>query len=154
MARARGLMTALAMMNLQMTRGGFSSHGGATRMFLRVGCDGSARLKLRRSFVSSRNLLTATAVTDDEASATTETPQLLMAEGLFAVDKPLDWTSNDVVGYLRGILERNARDRGCVVNKRRGRGGGIKVGHGGTLDPLATGVLVIGVGKGTKLLQK
>jgi TruB family pseudouridylate synthase (N terminal domain) len=140
------------MMNLQMARGGFSNHGGATRMFLRVGCDGSARLMLR-SFLS-RNLLTATAVSDDEAPAAIETPPLLMAEGLFAVDKPLDWTSNDVVGYLRGILERNARDRGCAVNKRRGRGGGIKVGHGGTLDPLATGVLVIGVGRGTKLLQK
>lgn len=38
---------------------------------------------------------------------------LLLAEGLFAVAKPLEWTSNDVVSYIRGILERDARNRGA-----------------------------------------
>jgi tRNA pseudouridine55 synthase len=87
-----------------------------------------------------------------------ETPpvQIHLAEGLFAAYKPLDWTSQDVVAYIRGMLERDARSRGAELAKRRSRKSKkkITVGHGGTLDPLATGVLVIGVGKGTKSLQK
>jgi tRNA pseudouridine55 synthase len=51
------------------------------------------------------------------------------------VDKPAGWTSHDVVAKSRGLL------------------GTRKVGHAGTLDPDATGVLVLGVGKGTKLLR-
>ncbi|MEU5878378.1 tRNA pseudouridine(55) synthase TruB [Spirillospora sp. NPDC047279] len=54
--------------------------------------------------------------------------------GLVIVDKPADWTSHDVVGKLR----RLARTR--------------RVGHAGTLDPMATGVLVVGVEKATRLL--
>ena len=55
-------------------------------------------------------------------------------DGLIIVDKPAGWTSHDVVGRMR----RLARTR--------------KVGHAGTLDPMATGVLVLGVGRATKLL--
>ncbi|WP_033344708.1 tRNA pseudouridine(55) synthase TruB [Catenuloplanes japonicus] len=55
-------------------------------------------------------------------------------EGLVVVDKPGGMTSHDVVARMR----RLAKTR--------------RVGHGGTLDPMATGVLVIGVGRGTKLL--
>jgi len=55
-------------------------------------------------------------------------------DGLVVVDKPQDWTSHDVVGRTR----RLARTR--------------KVGHAGTLDPMATGVLVLGIGKATRLL--
>ena len=54
--------------------------------------------------------------------------------GLVVVDKPTGLTSHDVVARLRRIL------------------GTRKVGHAGTLDPMATGVLVCGVGRGTKLL--
>lgn len=61
-------------------------------------------------------------------------PSLPVPEGLAVVDKPRDWTSHDVVGRLRRLC------------------GTKKVGHAGTLDPMATGVLVIGVGRGTKLL--
>jgi tRNA U55 pseudouridine synthase TruB len=80
-------------------------------------------------------------------------------EGIFAVYKPIDWTSNDVVSYLRGILERDARERGAKHAKVGSRGRSnkletVKVGHGGTLDPLATGVLVIGVGSGTKQMSR
>ena len=57
-----------------------------------------------------------------------------MTSGLVVVDKPADWTSHDVVGKLR----RLAKTR--------------RVGHAGTLDPMATGVLVIGVEKATRLL--
>jgi tRNA pseudouridine55 synthase len=58
-----------------------------------------------------------------------------MTDGVLIVDKPQGPTSHDVVGRLRRILRTRA------------------VGHAGTLDPLATGVLVIGVNEGTKLLQ-
>jgi tRNA pseudouridine55 synthase len=56
------------------------------------------------------------------------------APGLVIVDKPAGLTSHDVVARLRRILHTR------------------KVGHAGTLDPMATGVLVCGVGRGTKLL--
>lgn len=55
-------------------------------------------------------------------------------DGLLVVDKPTGWTSHDVVGRVR----RLARTR--------------KVGHAGTLDPMATGVLVLGIGRATRLL--
>ncbi len=57
------------------------------------------------------------------------------ATGVLVVDKPSGCTSHDVVDQVRRKL------------------GTRKVGHAGTLDPDATGVLVLGVGKGTKLLQ-
>lgn len=55
-------------------------------------------------------------------------------DGLLVVDKPSDWTSHDVVARARRL---------CATRK---------VGHAGTLDPMATGVLVLGVGRATKLL--
>lgn len=60
-----------------------------------------------------------------------------MAEphGLAVVDKAAGWTSHDVVAKARGIL------------------GTRRVGHSGTLDPDATGVLLLGVGKATRLLR-
>ncbi len=54
--------------------------------------------------------------------------------GLVVVDKPAGWTSHDVVARARGLA------------------GTRKVGHAGTLDPMATGVLVLGVGSATRLL--
>ena len=56
-------------------------------------------------------------------------------DGFIIVNKPQGFTSHDVCGKLRGVLKTK------------------KVGHSGTLDPLATGVLVVGVGKATKLLN-
>jgi tRNA pseudouridine55 synthase len=56
------------------------------------------------------------------------------ADGLVVVDKPAGFTSHDVVAVVRGI----ARTR--------------RVGHAGTLDPMATGVLVLGLGRATRLL--
>ena len=58
-----------------------------------------------------------------------------MTDGVVAVDKPAGWTSHDVVAKSRGLL------------------GTKKVGHAGTLDPSATGVLVLGVGRATRLLR-
>jgi tRNA pseudouridine55 synthase len=57
-----------------------------------------------------------------------------MNAGLVIVDKPAGWTSHDVVGKLRRLA------------------GTRRVGHAGTLDPMATGVLVIGIEKATRLL--
>jgi tRNA pseudouridine55 synthase len=56
-------------------------------------------------------------------------------DGLAVVDKAAGWTSHDVVAKARGLL------------------GTRKVGHSGTLDPDATGVLLLGVGKVTRLLK-
>ncbi len=58
-----------------------------------------------------------------------------MPSALVLIDKQQGWTSHDVVAKLRGIL------------------GTRKIGHAGTLDPMATGLLVLGVEGGTKLLQ-
>jgi tRNA pseudouridine55 synthase len=55
-------------------------------------------------------------------------------DGLLIVDKPAGWTSHDVVARARRLC------------------GTRKVGHAGTLDPMATGVLVLGVNRATKLL--
>jgi tRNA pseudouridine55 synthase len=54
--------------------------------------------------------------------------------GILIVDKPADWTSHDVVARVRRLA------------------GTRKVGHAGTLDPMATGVLVLGLGPSTRLL--
>lgn len=58
------------------------------------------------------------------------------------IDKDKDWTSFDVVNKIRSTLKYH-------FNIKK-----IKVGHAGTLDPLATGLLIIGTGKKTKELQK
>ncbi|MBO5837598.1 MAG: tRNA pseudouridine(55) synthase TruB [Oscillospiraceae bacterium] len=52
--------------------------------------------------------------------------------GIVIVDKPADWTSQDVVSKLRGVLHTK------------------RIGHGGTLDPMATGVLPVFVGRATR----
>jgi len=62
------------------------------------------------------------------------------AGAVIVVDKPLRWTSFDVVNKIRSSLRK--------------RCGKIKVGHAGTLDPLATGVVVVCVGKETKAIER
>ena len=57
-----------------------------------------------------------------------------MASGLVLIDKPQGFTSHDVVAKMRGIA------------------GTRRVGHAGTLDPMATGLLLLGINAGTKLL--
>lgn len=73
----------------------------------------------------------------------------MLPSGVLVVQKPPGWTSFGVVGKLRWTLENHFRAAGHTF-KRRSR---LKVGHGGTLDPLATGLLVIGVGDGCRQLQ-
>lgn len=59
-------------------------------------------------------------------------------DGVILVDKPIGWTSFDVVAKIRGNLRR------ITGNKK------IKVGHAGTLDPMATGLLIVLAGNMTK----
>jgi len=69
--------------------------------------------------------------------------------GIVCVDKPVGWTSSDVVVRVRRTLEQHWRKRGVKLSRR----GGVKVGHGGTLDPLASGILVLGIGDGCKYMK-
>lgn len=55
--------------------------------------------------------------------------------GIVIIDKPADWTSQDVVSKLRGVLHTK------------------RIGHGGTLDPMATGVLPVFVGRATRAVE-
>jgi tRNA pseudouridine55 synthase len=55
--------------------------------------------------------------------------------GIIVVDKPAGWTSHDVVAKLRGILKEK------------------RIGHGGTLDPMATGVLPVFIGRATRAAE-
>lgn len=57
-------------------------------------------------------------------------------DGILLVDKPTDWTSHDVVNKVRSHFRLK------------------KVGHGGTLDPMATGLLILLLGRGTKLSER
>ncbi|MCJ1403312.1 hypothetical protein MMC11_006535 [Xylographa trunciseda] len=93
--------------------------------------------------------------------------QAKAVEGVFAIHKPPAITSAQVVRDLQRAFnpsdlfapwlanEKANRDRENNFQKKRRRDNRlqVKIGHGGTLDPLATGVLIIGVGKGTKHLQ-
>ena len=55
--------------------------------------------------------------------------------GIILIDKPQGWTSHDIVAKLRGILHER------------------RIGHSGTLDPLATGLLVVFVGRATRAVE-
>ncbi|MEG1165979.1 MAG: pseudouridine synthase, partial [Oscillospiraceae bacterium] len=55
--------------------------------------------------------------------------------GILLVDKPTDWTSHDVIAKLRGVLHER------------------RIGHSGTLDPMATGLLVVFIGRATRAVE-
>ena len=58
-----------------------------------------------------------------------------MPDGILIIDKPSDWTSMDVCAKLRGIFHEK------------------RIGHGGTLDPMATGVLPVFIGRATRAVE-
>ncbi len=58
-----------------------------------------------------------------------------VADGVLNINKEARWTSHDVVAKVRHLL------------------GGVKVGHAGTLDPMATGVLLVLIGRGTRIAE-
>lgn len=61
---------------------------------------------------------------------------------IIGIDKPLGWTSFDAVKRIRGAIQRR-------LNVKK-----FKVGHAGTLDPLATGVLIICTGRSTRDIER
>ncbi|WP_336250377.1 tRNA pseudouridine(55) synthase TruB [Stomatohabitans albus] len=65
-------------------------------------------------------------------------------EGVIVIDKPAGMTSHDVVGKIRRLVGSRPG--------RKGKRQGPKVGHAGTLDPAATGVLVVCIGRATRLV--
>ena len=91
-----------------------------------------------------------------------------IVEGVFAINKPPALSSAEIVRRLQNHFnpsslfapwlqeERHRRNHEIDKHSRRKRKDkhiSVKIGHGGTLDPLATGVMIVGVGKGTKHLQ-
>lgn len=69
------------------------------------------------------------------------TAQAFQEGQILLINKPLQWTSHDVVARLRGPLKNYCSDKK------------FKIGHAGTLDPLATGLLLVLTGKATKLAE-
>ena len=65
-----------------------------------------------------------------------------MKNDIILINKPINWTSFDVVKKIRVLLKKK-------YNLKK-----IKVGHAGTLDPLATGLLIVCSGKKTKEISK
>lgn len=67
------------------------------------------------------------------------------------IDKPMGWTSFDVVNKIRGAIRHYLKEQGGdnALAARK-----LKVGHAGTLDPLATGMLIICTGKFTKKIDE
>lgn len=90
-----------------------------------------------------------------------------VVEGVFALHKPTGITSAGVIRELQQHFDSSnlfqplietqkaaiKRESHNQQRKRRNKRVSVKTGHGGTLDPMATGVLTIGIGKGTKVLQ-
>lgn len=70
-------------------------------------------------------------------------PVSIWENAVVLVDKPQTWTSFDVCAKIRGALARTLNVKGKKV----------KVGHAGTLDPMATGLLIVCIGKGTKSID-
>jgi len=68
--------------------------------------------------------------------------EYFQAGQVLLIDKPLEWTSFDVVNKIRYSLKR-------YLNIKK-----IKVGHAGTLDPLATGLVIVCTGKATKQIEQ
>ena len=62
-------------------------------------------------------------------------PTVPLPNGVLVVDKPQNWTSFDVVAKVRNTLQDHLRGHGHKFTGRKK----LKVGHGGTLDPMATG---------------
>ena len=88
--------------------------------------------RCEKQSISSQSISTEIEMSQSERTSATLAS---MMHGFINLNKPSGWTSHDCVAKLRRLLNTK------------------KVGHSGTLDPLATGVLPIAVGKATRLLQ-
>ncbi|KAI1332022.1 trub family pseudouridylate synthase-containing protein [Xylariaceae sp. FL0255] len=101
--------------------------------------------------------------------AATGSASIPIRDGVFGIHKPVGMSSAQVIrdcqhhfnpsAFFKPMIDKQIEARSHESNaKRRKRGFGkndirVKMGHGGTLDPLASGVLILGVGSGTKSLQ-
>ncbi|KAF3043725.1 hypothetical protein E8E12_008789 [Didymella heteroderae] len=87
-----------------------------------------------------------------------EAPDETVLEGVFAVSKPAHVSSAHVLEKLQATFAASHTFAPLLRNqpKRTSKSDDqtFKMGHGGTLDPLAAGVLIVGIGRGTKQLQK
>src|SRR5256886_9476803 len=84
---------------------------------------------------ASRRPTTSTKSSPASSASSLSRADALTTHGLVVVDKPGAWTSHDVVAKLRKVYRQR------------------RVGHAGTLDPDATGVLLVGLGRSTRLLR-
>lgn len=75
-----------------------------------------------------------------------------LPEGILLIDKPVGISSFDVIRRLRRA--RGVKKLGHALKPKLGRAPKLKLGHAGTLDPLASGLMIIGEGKATKLLSQ
>jgi tRNA pseudouridine55 synthase len=75
---------------------------------------------------------------------------MIQGDNIFLINKPLGWTSFDAVKKVRNILFKHK----SPILSGEGKGAKLKVGHAGTLDPLATGLLIICSGKMTKKISE
>ena len=66
---------------------------------------------------------------------------------IFLIDKPAGWTSFDVVAKIRGVVKQLATSSSLLATESSKK---IRVGHAGTLDPFATGLLIVLLGNETK----
>ncbi|XP_067393085.1 pseudouridylate synthase TRUB1 isoform X2 [Emydura macquarii macquarii] len=82
--------------------------------------------------------------------ANTAAAKLFSLSGLFAVYKPKGPTSASVLNQLKEKLLAEAGIQTCARKRKKQI---LKIGHGGTLDSAAAGVLVVGIGQGTKMLS-
>jgi tRNA pseudouridine55 synthase len=67
--------------------------------------------------------------------------KMMIPHGLFAINKPRGLSSVTILNKIKKLYNEQSKNK-------------LKLGHGGTLDPLASGVLVIGVNDGCKRLQE
>uniref|UniRef100_A0A8D0G734 Pseudouridylate synthase TRUB1 n=1 Tax=Sphenodon punctatus TaxID=8508 RepID=A0A8D0G734_SPHPU len=84
-----------------------------------------------------------------QVAATGSAARLLSLSGLFAVYKPKGPTSAEVLNRLK---EKLLAEAGIPKPGKKSKKQILKIGHGGTLDSAAAGVLVVGIGRGTKML--
>jgi tRNA pseudouridine55 synthase len=68
---------------------------------------------------------------------------------ILLIDKPYEWTSFDVLNRIKGFVRHNI----SIAPNEHGHDQRFKIGHAGTLDPLATGLLVVCTGKFTKKID-
>ncbi|XP_044193539.1 probable tRNA pseudouridine synthase 1 [Thunnus albacares] len=90
-------------------------------------------------------------ISNTTAPITSSLSKLQSLNGLFAIYKKQGPTSADVLNTLKEALLKEAGVQNPNPRKRRKQS--LKMGHGGTLDSAASGVLVVGVGNGTKMLS-